>query len=466
MRSNRSAFRGRGRRLLFSLVAVTSVSIAMNAWASSIDVHQSARLAGGFGVNLTYDDTSRAYVQDDSPSGETRYRVRFYLRLTDLSMGNGDEFVHFVAFDDGDTAHLHLLVRMYPGDSVPRIRLRAREDSGAWAYSSSRSLAKGWHAVEIDWAAATVGSNNGFADIWIDGIQYSGLSGLDNDQSGIDYVRWGAVGALDATTTGFLQFDEFVSLRVGTKIGLIEVFGVGLFDPSAGRFHLRHSRDKGTADVAFLYGPKPSNWIPITGDWNGNGQKTVGLYDPVASKFYLRNSNSGGIADIYYFYGPAASGWVPLAGDWNGDGTDTVGLYNPTSGTFFLANSHYPGYADVAFRYGPASSNWIPIVGDWNGNGQTTVGLYNPSTSAFYLKNSHSGGAADIYFLYGPAAGGWLPLTGDWNGDVSTGVGLFDKVGGKFYLRDALSAGTSEFHFRYGPQSTSWDMLSGFWLMP
>jgi hypothetical protein len=77
-------------------------------------------------------------------------------------------------------------------------------------------------------------------------------------------------------------------------------------------------------------------------------------------------SNAAGFADVTFGYGPPGAGWIPLTGDWNGDGIDTVGLYNPASGTFFLRNANTPGAADLTFAYGPAGAGWTPLAGDWD----------------------------------------------------------------------------------------------------
>ena len=53
---------------------------------------------------------------------------------------------------------------------------------------------------------------------------------------------------------------------------------------------------------------------------------TLGLYNPATSVFYLRNSTSlqsptdKGYADVTFAYGAAGAGWIPIAGDWDGDG--------------------------------------------------------------------------------------------------------------------------------------------------
>jgi hypothetical protein len=446
------------------------------AWANSVDVSESARLAGKYGMAVIIDDTDHAYVQDDSPSAESRYRVRFYVRLTDLSIPVDEEFVHFAAFDNSDVSHLEVLIRRLAGESNPRVRLRTK-NGGGWSYTGSVPLPRGWHAIEIDFAAELGGSNNGSVDWWINGEQQSGISGLDNESSMIDYVRWGAVGGIDSGTSGALQVDDFASYRTGDRIGLVEVHGVGLYDPGDGKFYLRHSRESGDADISFRYGKTSSGWSALRGDWNGDDRMTVGLFDPLKSKFLLKNTNSSGYADFAFRFGPAAGGWVPVVGDWDGDGVDTVGLYDPSGGKFYLMNTHDGGAADLSFRYGPTSSTWIPVAGDWDGDGTDSVGLYAPGSGKFYLKDTNSGGNADYTFRYGPTSSGWVPLTGDWNADGHDGIGLFDKVGGKIYLREFfepqppgssvyVGGGPADFEFRYGPKNTSWDLVGGFWLLP
>ena len=196
---------------------------------------------------------------------------------------------------------------------------------------------------------------------------------------------------------------------------------VGLYNPSTSVFSLKNSDAAGNPDVTFNYGPANGGWIPIAGDWDGNGTDTLGLYNPTTSVFYLRNTTSLqgagdlGYADVVFTFGQAGAGWIPIAGDWNGDGKDTIGLYDPTKSVFYLRNTtslqgaNDLGYADVTFAYGAAGAGWIPIAGDWNGDGKDTIGLYDPATSKFYLRNTTSLqgpsdlGYADVAFAYGAA---------------------------------------------------------------
>jgi hypothetical protein len=235
---------------------------------------------------------------------------------------------------------------------------------------------------------------------------------------------------------------------------------IGLYTPSTGGFAQRFSNTAGGADNSFFYGPPNLGWIPLAGDWNGDGIVTPGLYDPSTGNWFLRNSNTTGVADITFAFGPANLGWIPIVGDWDGNGTDTVGLYDPIRGLFFLKNSNSTGVADLTFAYGPGGLGWQPIVGHWNGAGADTIGLFDPSSSIFFLKNSNSTGVADTTFAYGPPNVGWLPIVGDWDGNGTDTVGLFRASASTWFLKNSNTTGVADITFVFGSGGTP---LTGRW---
>ena len=276
--------------------------------------------------------------------------------------------------------------------------------------------------------------------------QGDGTTGLASSPSGTSHTFvWASdSGFANAKNANVLIRITPTDTAVGTA-GTSGVFTVnnygqtstlGLYDPATSAFYLRNTtclqgpNDLGYADTTFAYGAAGAGWIPIAGDWDGNGTDTLGLYDPATSTFYLRNTtclqgpNDMGYADVTFVYGKAGAGWIPIAGDWNGDGKDTIGLYDPATSTFYLRNTtslqgpNDKGYADVTFAYGAAGAGWIPIAGDWNGDGKDTIGLYNPATSTFYLRNTTSlqgpndKGYADVTFFFGSAQAGFFGSTG------------------------------------------------------
>ncbi len=191
--------------------------------AGQLTVVPGGRYVGAYGLEVVVDDTNPAYVQDDTPFEEPRYRVRFYSRLSPMTMAGSDEFDIFTAFASDDTPVFRLTVQFDGTDR--RLRFTAREDGGGdTSFTSGVVLASGWRSVEVDWQAASAGgANDGRLDLWVDGATQTGLSGLDNDTLRVDYVRWGAIAQIDAGTTGTFYLDEFESVRQN-YIGLHRVF--------------------------------------------------------------------------------------------------------------------------------------------------------------------------------------------------------------------------------------------------
>jgi hypothetical protein len=234
--------------------------------------------------------------------------------------------------------------------------------------------------------------------------------------------------------------------------------GIGVFDPGSGTWYLRNAVGPGGPDAGqFPYGG--AGWLPVVGDWDGNGTTTVGVVDPGSATWYLRNSNSPGGPDAATPFPYGLPGWVPVVGDWNGTGHTGIGMFDPATGTWYLRNEDGPGAPDAGvFPYGGAG--WLPVVGDWTGSGRTTIGVVDPRTMTWYLRNSNSAGGADIApFPYGGV--GWQPVVGDWTGGGKTTVGVIDPSG-VWYPRNSNSPGGPDFApFPYG--LGSWAPVAGGW---
>jgi hypothetical protein len=168
--------------------------------------------------------------------------------------------------------------------------------------------------------------------------------------------------------------------------------------------------------------------LMATASWAGppatGGTDTIGAYNPASERFFLRNSNNAGAPDAGNFkfnVTLAPSDEVPVTGDWDGDGTCTIGAYNPASERFFLRNSNSAGAPDAGnfkFNVTLAASDEVPVTGDWNNDGTDTVGAYNPASERFFLRNSNNAGAPDagnFKFNVTLAPSDEVPVTGDWD---------------------------------------------------
>ena len=172
--------------------------------------------------------------------------------------------------------------------------------------------------------------------------------------------------------------------------------------------------------------------------------------------FISRNTFGPGPADITLTVGRANADWIPLAGDWDGDGIDTVGLYKPALAKFALKNGHVPGQADFAFHYG--IPNWKPVTGDWNQDGIDTIGIYVPDQALFLLRNTNTTGTHEIGFVYGMPH--WAPLVGDWSSELAghgfSPAAMANRVDFAFSNSDGTIAGEilSNAWFEHEPFST------------
>ena len=235
---------------------------------------------------------------------------------------------------------------------------------------------------------------------------------------------------------------------------------IGVYVPSTAAWFTKNANAPGGADNTYIYGPSGLGWIPVSGDWDGNGTDTPGVYDPSTSSFFLKNTPGPGAADIVVTFGAAGQGYVPIVGDWDGNGTDTIGVYNPANGAFFLRNSNTPGGADLTFFYGPGGAGVFPLAGDWDGDGKDSVGIYNAATAAFFLHNSNSSGNAEWAFNYGPANA--TPVVGDWNNDGIDSIGIYVPASATFFLKNTNTFGVADLAFGYGPSNArpiigNWD---------
>jgi hypothetical protein len=241
----------------------------------------------------------------------------------------------------------------------------------------------------------------------------------------------------------------------------------GVYDPSTSHFHFRKTNTSGVQDSMAAYGVVDTvhPWLPVIGDWNGDGTETIGLYDPTAAVFYLRNSNTTGYADVIIGFGTPGNNWTPIAGDWNGDGTDGVGLFDPVTSMFFLRNTRTTGISEAAFVFGTPKANATPVVGDWNGDKTDTVGLYT-ANEHFALRNANASGAADLDFKFSASSGSGantVPVVGDWYASGTDTVGVYNTTANQLRYKQANNVDAAIASLYFGYASPKLTPVIGAW---
>ncbi|MEM7456719.1 MAG: SdrD B-like domain-containing protein, partial [Planctomycetota bacterium] len=127
------------------------------------------------------------------------------------------------------------------------------------------------------------------------------------------------------------------------------------------------------ADVVdHVFGTGEREDVPVTGDWNGNGIRSIGIFNGGTWKLDVNGDGEFDHTDVTANFGRA--GDIPLIGDFNGDGVEEIAVYR--SGTWLIdtnGNLEFDA-TDRTFKLGGAGDK--PVVGDWDGDGKDEPGLY------------------------------------------------------------------------------------------
>ena len=189
------------------------------AWSASVvdggnlSVSPAAALVGAQGLQALINDNTAIYVVDDQPTGEPRYRARFYFDPNTIVMATNDNHPIFQGRTGGGVVALQIQFR-FTGGSLYQVRVLVLNDASTNSSSGWVTLSDAPHALEIDWRAATApGANDGGLTFWVDGVQRANLTGVDNDTRRIEQSRLGAVAGIDSGTRGTYYFDTYEARR-------------------------------------------------------------------------------------------------------------------------------------------------------------------------------------------------------------------------------------------------------------
>ena len=176
-----------------------------------LSVQAEAAITGSYGMQAAIIDQVDLFVTDDTPTYEPRYRARFYFDPNFVHMGVGEYLEIFYALkEDGSgvlSIELHYLEDGY------YVRIAGTDDSGSQNYGTLVAVTDAPHAFEFDWqTASSDGANDGSLAFWVDGVEQTPLTGLDNDTMLVGKGRLG-VSKIGDETYGVVYFDGFESRR-------------------------------------------------------------------------------------------------------------------------------------------------------------------------------------------------------------------------------------------------------------
>jgi hypothetical protein len=175
--------------------------------AGQINVMQEARFAGNYGLKISV-DSSPSFLEDGSPEGMSRYRVRFYVWPDALDMPAGAGVVVFRAYDA--ESNVLLEISLVNDDGTYKWTMGVRDSLSWQTLPNAEMLAHspGYHSLELDYQT---GAGNGYLRLTLDNNVQRALEGISNNGFTVEYVRLGMLASQETPSTGTLYFDDFVS---------------------------------------------------------------------------------------------------------------------------------------------------------------------------------------------------------------------------------------------------------------
>ncbi len=182
-----------------------------SAWTTNatnggaLSVSPAAALSGSYGLQAQISSTTAMYVRDDSPVSEPSFHARFYFDPNSISMTSGS-YVYLLQGHDA-AGKVTLFVQFYRSSTGYQLRARAY-DNGLANYVNTPyvTITDAPHVVEADWG------NDGHLTFYVDGMQASALTGINNSGIVMESVRLGAP-YMSGTTSGTFYIDNYESRR-------------------------------------------------------------------------------------------------------------------------------------------------------------------------------------------------------------------------------------------------------------
>jgi hypothetical protein len=115
---------------------------------------------------------------------------------------------------------------------------------------------------------------------------------------------------------------------------------------------------------------------------------------------------------------------IPVAGDWNGDGLRSIGVFRDGVWQLDLDSDGHWTERDALTQFGRPGD--LPVVGDFDGNGVEEIGVYRAGQWLLDSNGDRELDARDRVFEMGGE--GDLPVVGDWDGDGVDEPGLYREI--------------------------------------
>jgi len=226
----------------YSVVAIVSALVALCAWLpmSSADIRDwifadsfesgdilawtssngypvvtpLAASEGEFGLRTDVHFEQAFWVQDENLESETVMRTDFDFRADGVSMASGDSFDIYIGWASPDSVPL-FAVSLENLFGILGLRITVWDEASTGTTSAFVAIpTTGWHRIAVEYGAGTAANGGGEARLFLNGNMMAELLNFDNGNLEVKAARLGVAGGVDQTTSGWLDFDVYTSVRL------------------------------------------------------------------------------------------------------------------------------------------------------------------------------------------------------------------------------------------------------------
>lgn len=242
---------------------------------------------GTYGIEITFDDSNAAYGDLNPSSASTTGVLSFEFNPNSVSMGT-NEYIHIARADSGGAAKWRL--RLFYDGSDYQLYMVHSLDSGTTT-SSKYTITDGWqHVMMLFVRSSGAGANDGWARLYVDGVEVVSLTGMDNDTVSWDGSSFGMIDTDVSSPSGSYYMDEIRIDPVGGPFAnraaaINGTYGMAIpFNNTTGR-NVRLSDPSAETSIMVEFEFDPSNLtLPATSEFTTMRLVTDGGTPPVGMR--------------------------------------------------------------------------------------------------------------------------------------------------------------------------------------